>query len=67
LPVVLAELGDELVFHVATNPALRARIVPPGGPKKRGRLLATRSIGATAAAPDRFAREASPALQRLLR
>ncbi len=77
LPVLLAELGDELVFHVATNPELRARIVKPTGPKKRGRPLATRSLGTAsvgrasagiaAGAPDRFSREASAALPRLMR
>lgn len=82
LPLRLAELGDELVFHVATNPELRARIVRPTGPKKRGRPLATRALGpalpgtrsagtrsagVSTAAPDRFSREASPALQRLMR
>ncbi len=68
LPIVLAELGDELVFHVATNPALRERIVPTGRPKKRGRPLdTTRALGVAAVSSDRFAREASPALQRLMR
>ena len=37
LPLVLAEIGDELLFHVATNPEVRARVVKGAGPKKRGR------------------------------
>ena len=64
LPVVLAELGDELLFHVATNPEVRARVLRGPGPKKRGQPLAPRA--ATTAAvprgPARLRREGSRAL-----
>jgi thermitase len=45
LPVVLAEFGDELLFHVATNPEVHARVLKgASGPKKRGRLLEPRAV-----------------------
>ena len=65
LPIVLAELGDELLFHVATNPDVRARVLKRGGPRKRGRALTTRSGPATAmarGAVPRLPREGSRAL-----
>jgi serine protease len=43
LPVVLAELGDELLFHVATNPDVRRRVLAPPGPKKRGQRVTRRA------------------------
>ncbi|HTV03389.1 MAG TPA: S8 family serine peptidase [Luteitalea sp.] len=63
LPAVLAEVGDELLFHVATNPEVRARVLKGEGPKKRGRVLVPRAMprGATAT-PDRLPREGSRAL-----
>lgn len=66
LPLVLAELGDELLFHVATNPDVRASVLKGGGPKKRGAMLPrTRPASATprGAATTRLAREGSPALR----
>ena len=69
LPGVLAEYGDELLFHVATNPQVRARVLKGDGPKKRGQLLPSRTARtartarATApAAAGRLAREGSRAL-----
>jgi subtilisin family serine protease len=66
LPVVLAEVGDELLFHVATNPDVRARVLAgPPGPKKRGRVLAPRGAPAATAArvpAARLPREGSTAL-----
>lgn len=62
LPAVLTEFGDELVFHVATNPALRRRLLRGDGAKKRGRSITTRAMAA--AAPDRLSREGSTALLR---
>ncbi|BCS35921.1 hypothetical protein TBR22_A51560 [Luteitalea sp. TBR-22] len=66
LPLVLAELGDELLFQVATNPDVRARVLKGGGPKKRGAAL-PRSAPAGAAARTttltRLAREGSAALR----
>lgn len=69
LPLVLAGMGDELLFHVATNPAVRARVVKRGGPKKRGRAITSRATTAAAAATAsaREQRESSAALRRLLR
>jgi len=64
LPNVLAEFGDELVFHVATNPEVRAQVLG-GGPKKRGRRLTRRAAPAGStprAAVDRLPREGSKAL-----
>lgn len=65
LSAVLAELGDELLFHVATNPDVRARVVGRAGPKKRGELV-TRRAGRPGAAPRgtvaRLPREGSKAL-----
>lgn len=60
LPVVLADLGDELLFHVATNPEVRNRVLKASGPKKRGQLLAARAapLGST----NRLAREGSKVL-----
>lgn len=63
LPALLATIGDEVAFQVATNPAVRARILPPPGPKKRGRALPSAARSLTA---PRLAREASPALLRRL-
>ena len=64
LTTVLAEFGDELVFHVATNTDVRARVLG-GGPKKRGRSL-TRRAGPAGAVPRaasaRLPREGSKAL-----
>jgi hypothetical protein len=65
LPIVLAELGDELLFHVATNPDVRASVLKGGGPKKRGKVLAPRSVPAAAVARGpvvRLPREGSRAL-----
>ncbi len=60
LPDVLLDLGDELLFHVATNPSVRARVLRGGGPKKRGQPLASRMV---ARAPTtRLSREGSRAL-----
>jgi thermitase len=60
LPIVLAELGDELLFHVATNPEVRGRVLKGAGPKKRGQLMAPR---ATPRGPvARLPREGSRAL-----
>ena len=60
LPIVLADLGDELLFHVATNPDVRARVLKTPGPKKRGRVVpaAPRARGTT----PRLPREGSRAL-----
>jgi serine protease len=67
LPLTLAEMGDELLFHVATNPAVRARVVKGAGPKKRGRAVLSRAATAAAATTTaRQQREASPALRRRL-
>lgn len=73
LPVLLASLGDEVLFHVATNPDVRRAILRQGGAKKRGRDIGTAGLtaavrgaaraGATGRAA-RFVREASPALLR---
>jgi serine protease len=60
LPAVLAEFGDELLFHVATNPQVRARVLKGEGPKKRGRLLAARAMASPSA--GRLSREGSRAL-----
>ncbi len=60
LPSVLVDVGDELLFHVATNPAVRTRVLKPAGPKKRGQTIAPRMPG-RAAAP-RLSREGSRAL-----
>jgi thermitase len=65
LPLVLAEMGDELLFHVATNPAVRARVVKGPAAKKRGRAISTRAIAAPAT--QRLDREISPALRRRMR
>ena len=65
LPLVLADLGDELLFHVATNPDVRASVLKGGGPKKRGRALAPRSVTSTTVARGpavRLSREGSRAL-----
>ena len=65
LPVVLAELGDELLFHVATNPDVRARVIARPGPKKRGQLLTPRATPGAAprgAPAARLPREGSKAL-----
>ena len=65
LPIVLADLGDELLFHVATNPDVRARVLKGAGPKKRGRALTTGSGPASAMARGpvaRLPREGSRAL-----
>lgn len=65
LPIVLADLGDELLFHVATNPDVRARVLQTGGPKKRGQLLTRRAMPGGAgprATAGRLPREASGAL-----
>jgi serine protease len=68
LPARLDELGDELVFHIATNPDVRARVLAPAAPKKRGSDVRARAAGpARARSQDRLDREASPALQQLLR
>ena len=59
LPIVLADVGDELLFHVATNPDVRARVLKGAGPKKRGRVIAAaQPRGAVARLP----REGSKAL-----
>jgi serine protease len=66
LPLVLAELGDELLFQVATNPDVRARVLKGGGPKKRGAVLprgARPGAQARAITPTRLAREGSAALR----
>lgn len=57
---VLAEVGDELLFHVATNPEVRARVMKRGAPKKRGQPIARRA--AMRAPATRLAREGSRAL-----
>jgi hypothetical protein len=65
LPVVLARFGDELLFHVATNPDVRARVLRRGGPRKRGRALAPRSgppAAMSRSAVARLPREGSRAL-----
>ncbi|MGI8673635.1 MAG: S8 family peptidase [Luteitalea sp.] len=67
LPAVLADLGDELIFHVATNPELRARVLQSSvgarpGPKKRGRVITARAAPRTGRAQSRLSRESSPAL-----
>lgn len=66
----LEALGDELIFHIATNPDVRARVLAPTAAKKRGRDIRTRAAAPTVAsrthARERLAREASPALQALL-
>lgn len=59
LPTMLADIGDELVFHVATNPEVRARVLAGGGPKKRGRVMAARA----GASPSRLQREGSRELR----
>ena len=70
LPTRLAEFGDELIFHVATNPEVRSRVLRPAPPKKRGRRLGTASpragLRVTTATTSRLQREASPALLALL-
>jgi thermitase len=60
LPAVLAEVGDELLFHVATNPEVRARVLRSPAPKKRGQLIAPRAAARVPA--TRLAREGSRAL-----
>jgi serine protease len=60
LPVVLAELGDELLFHVASNPDVRARVLEAPGPKKRGQRVTRRAAPPGAVA--RLPREGSTAL-----
>ncbi len=78
LPALMATLGDEVLFHVATNADVRRAILRGGGAKKRGRDIAaagltaavrgTSSAGATRpAGAARFVREASPALQQRVR
>lgn len=69
LPLALTEMGDELLFHVATNPAVRARVVKDTGPKKRGRAIVSRAATAAGAAraSARQERETSAALRRLMR
>lgn len=65
LPAVLSEFGDELLFHVATNPDVRARVLAPPRPKKRGQSIRRSGPLATAArvaAAPRLQREGSPAL-----
>ena len=70
LPANLSRLGDELLFHVATNPQVREAIAgdaspaarrPAPGPTTAGRRAAV--AVAPAAADARFRRTASPALQ----
>jgi thermitase len=60
LPVVLADLGDELLFHVATNPEVRDRVLKTTGPRKRGQLLAPRATPRSPA--NRLSREGSKVL-----
>ncbi len=60
LPSVLQDVGDELLFHVATNPHVRGRVLTVGGPKKRGRSIAPRM--AARAPATRLSREGSRAL-----
>ncbi len=64
LPTLLAEFGDELLFHVATNPDVRARVLKDAGPKKRGQLLVPPAAsGAVRRRPaGRLPREGSRAL-----
>ena len=65
LPTVLAEFGDELLFHVATNPDVRARVIASAGPKKRGQAIRRAGPAAAVAragAAPRLQREGSPAL-----
>jgi hypothetical protein len=70
LPASLSRLGDELLFHVATNPQVREAIAGDASPAARrpvpGRTTAGRRAAfavAPAAADARFRRTASPALQ----
>ena len=62
LAAVLADIGDELLFHVATNPDVRRRVLKGEGPKKRGRVLVARATARAATGPDRLPREGSRAL-----
>src|SRR5690606_32850164 len=61
LPTLLASIGDEVLFHVATNADVRRAILRQSGPKKRGhdvtaRAVAMGSRGRAAGSPPRFAR-----------
>lgn len=68
LPARLDEFGDELIFHIATNPEVRARVLAPTAPKKRGSDVRSRlTAPARVRSRDRLDREASPALRQLLR
>lgn len=68
LPTRLDEYGDELIFHIATNPEVRSRVLAPTAPKKRGSDVRGRlAVPAHVRSRDRLGREASPALQQLLR
>lgn len=62
LPVVLTEFGDELLFHVATNPEIRARVLEGDGPKKRGQPVPRAGGLARGTGAARLSREGSKAL-----
>ncbi len=66
LPETLVRVGDELLFHVATNPEVRATIAGEAPARRAaGRRVgvAAPAAPATPAAEPRFRRTASPALR----